>query len=302
MARIFEVVTPEQVAIRYELAGFGSRALAALIDTVLQGLIIAAIFTLLAIVQANGVVNFGIHSWAEMATSIVVGIFLLAWFIITWGYHIAFETLWSGETPGKRVMRLRVVRDTGHPVDFRAVVIRNLVRAVDSLPPLLIIPSYGFAFISVVLNPHYKRLGDMAAGTLVVRHGQDDVDDDDFTFGKTVVFRLLDPSVLSHLSRLTREEFRLAQRFLERRAQLPGALRAEFAKRLATPLMQKVAYQMPLGGVDYERWLDELDLAYRTRYLGSAAVSTKPAEEPTPAPVAAPRPVAPPEPDDERRW
>ena len=120
-------------------------------------------------------------------------------------------------------------------------------------------------------------------------------------FGETTVYRLLDASVLSLISRMTREEHRLLQHFLDKRHTLTPSLRAEFARRLALPLMEKFTYQIPAMGVDYERWIDELDLAYRTRSLGPspAPINLAPAT-PTPSVVAST--VVADEDDDVRRW
>jgi uncharacterized RDD family membrane protein YckC len=281
MTRIMEVVTPENVAIRYELAGFGSRALAALLDMCYQ---IAAYLGALALM----LLIFWLLSGAEelvtkgkvvgLSNAVVSAILIIAFFLISWGYYIAFETLWDGETPGKRWMKLRVVKDGGYPLDFRAAVIRNLVRTVD------MIPAYGLGFIAMLATPHYKRLGDLAAGTQVVRHGHDDAPKRLGFLGEAVVFRLLDATTISQLARLTREEYRTLKHFLERRTDLPPALRATFAERLATPLIEKFAYKPPDLGMDYERWLEELDLAYRTRALGVSNTASPMPEPPAPVP------------------
>ncbi len=304
MPRTFEVVTPEHVAIRYELAGFGSRAVAALIDTCLQ---LLAIFTVAGLVLALGwlhVIPY-IGDWSQ---SLLIGVALIVFFLIFWGYYILFESLWNGETPGKRRLGLRVIKDGGYPVDFRAVVIRNLLRPVDTLPSLGVLPSYGLAFLCTLFNPHGKRLGDLAAGTLVVRHGVEDEALPLPGIGETVVYRLLDANVLAQISRMDREEYRMARLFLDRRRELPAAQRGEFARRLAEPLIAKFNYTPPALGMDYERWLDELELAYRSRALGSlttaAAVATPTAAPPPPAPTVTPVPLPDEsdEPADGRKW
>ena len=184
MSRIVEVITPEQVTIRYELAGFGSRALAAIIDFSLSALLMLLAAVILIIAYA-GKFDFANLSFQQFSRSFFLGLLIMVIFIITWGYFIYFETIWNGTTPGKRIMGLRVIRDGGFPVDFRAVVIRNLLRAVDMLPSL-----YGIGFVCVIWHDQYKRLGDIAAGTIVVRHGLDDADMPEFSYGSTVVLRL----------------------------------------------------------------------------------------------------------------
>jgi len=297
MPRTFDVVTPEHVAIRYELAGFGSRAVAALIDASLQMLIYLVVAGILQTLIALNVMP----GFADWRTSVLLGVGIIAYFLIFWGYYLLFETLWNGETPGKRWMRLRVIKDGGYPVDFRAVLIRNLLRPADTLPTLLVLPSYGLAFITTLCNPHYKRLGDLAAGTMVVRHGQQEESLTLPGLGETKVYRLLDAGMLGQIARMDREEYRMVKLFLDRRRELPVAQRAEFARRLAEPLIAKFHYSVPELGMDYERWLDELELAYRSRALGVFSQATPAAPAAPPAP-AAERPEPPPAASDGRKW
>jgi uncharacterized RDD family membrane protein YckC len=298
MGRTYEIVTPEQVAIRYELAGFGSRAAAAMLDTLCILLLLTLQLATLSLLVWLKVVPT-VDTWKE---AILFALALIVLFGTFWTYYIAFETLWHGETPGKRWMGLRVIKDGGHPVDFRAAVTRNLLRAVDMLPGVPVLPSYVLALVVLVSNPDYKRLGDLAAGTLVVRHGQEKRTLKKRGFGDAVTYRLLDATLLTQLNRLTREEYRMVQRFVERRHALAQPLRGEFARRLALPLMEKFAYTPPALGLDYERWLEELHLAFRTRAISggifvATAVSAKASRFKTrpAAPSSAP-------PFDGRRW
>jgi hypothetical protein len=92
---------------------------------------------------------------------------VLIFFVVFWGYFMLFETLWSGQTPGKRAGRLRVIRRDGQPVGASEVLIRNLVRIVDFLPGF-----YGIGLVVMFIDKEARRLGDMAAGTIVVREGE----------------------------------------------------------------------------------------------------------------------------------
>lgn len=301
MSRVFEVVTPEQVAIRYELAGFGSRAIAAIVDSFFQLLILLVVGIIISLflrLNVGTVVPF----FAKINESVLIGLFLLMLFVITWGYYIAFETLWQGATPGKRMMGLRVMKDGGHPVDFRAVLIRNLIRIVDVLPGMVVfVPLYAVGFVAMVASNEYKRLGDMAAGTLVVLHGREDELREQIGFGEVEVLRLLDPSILGLLSRITREELRIVQLYLSRRNQLSPALRLAFAEKIATPLMHKIDYPIPEYGVDHERWLGELVLASRNRTFGPAASKPAPTSTSLPEPAMSTPPAGGDDVDD-RRW
>lgn len=150
------VATPELVAFSYEIAGLGSRFLAALLDTLL--LLIAFIVLgigafVLGTVTSNG--------------SVAILLFLLGFFLLAYGYYWVQEAAFNGQTLGKRAARLRVVGDRGEPITFTQAGIRNLIRFVDFLPAY-----YAVGIIALFINGRGKRLGDLAAGTLVVRERQ----------------------------------------------------------------------------------------------------------------------------------
>lgn len=147
------VSTPEMVSFDYQLAGIGSRILAQLIDFPIQ-LLLLLVAVLGGIAAGTLVGNSGL---AVLAT-IVAGL------LLAWGYPILSESVWSGQTLGKRVFGLRVVGDQGEPIRISQSFIRNLVRIIDFLPGL-----YGLGLTVLFLNGHGKRLGDLAAGTVVVR-------------------------------------------------------------------------------------------------------------------------------------
>lgn len=159
---ILSVETPESVAFAYRLAGLASRGFALIVDTVVIlafGVIeaIVAYLVFLAIRSSSPVA-------AEAATSWIVGALLIVVFATGWGYFVVGETLGNGRTWGKRWMGLRVVRDDGSRVRFGDSVIRNLLRIVDILPG-----NYAVGMVSILATRQHKRLGDMAAGTVVIR-------------------------------------------------------------------------------------------------------------------------------------
>ena len=163
MDDLYTIDTPENIEFAYDVAGIGSRFLAAIIDTLL--IIIAEVLVLFAagvLASATGVFEqFG------AAESVIAALAGLAAFIILWGYYIIFELVWSGQSPGKRAIGLRVVRDGGRPITFLASAIRNLIRLVDFLPAL-----YGVGVVAMFIDKRSRRLGDLAGGTLVVAAGK----------------------------------------------------------------------------------------------------------------------------------
>ena len=147
------ITTPEMVTFDYRLAGIGSRILAQLIDFPIQVLLLlVAIFGSFALgaLLRNG--------------NLAILVAVVSAFLLVWGYHIVSEAVWSGQTLGKKVFGLRVVGDQGEPLRVSQAFIRNLIRIIDFLPGF-----YGIGLVVLFLNGRGKRLGDMAAGTVVVR-------------------------------------------------------------------------------------------------------------------------------------
>ncbi len=154
-----DIDTPENVAFGYDIAGLGSRFLAALIDTVIITLLqVLALVAVLAVARSiRPLFDFDDLAW-------LVGGYVLLSFVLLWGYYILFEAIWAGSTPGKRALKLRVIRRDGTPIGLTEAVVRNLTRIVDFLPAY-----YGLGVITIFADRQSRRLGDMAAGTLVVR-------------------------------------------------------------------------------------------------------------------------------------
>ena len=151
------VETPEHVEFSYEVAGLGSRFMAGLVDALIQG--VGVIALLLLFWAGSGAESF--DTWVQSAMQ---GLLLLSLFLFVWGYHLYFEAFRGGQSPGKRLLRIRVVAEGGFPVTIPRAAVRNLLRVVDFLP----VP-YGAAGVVMFLDPRGRRIGDLAAGTVVVR-------------------------------------------------------------------------------------------------------------------------------------
>jgi uncharacterized RDD family membrane protein YckC len=147
--RTVDVRTPESIAFSYELAGLGSRFLALMVDQVIQIGTLIAIF-LGIILAASRVPNRHVVAAAsdKVAQSAAIALIVAVVFIVMFGYFIVFEALWNGQTPGKRLLGLRVVQDGGYPIDFGASLIRNLIRVGEQ-----IVGYYILAAISALISP-----------------------------------------------------------------------------------------------------------------------------------------------------
>ncbi|MCO5195768.1 MAG: RDD family protein [Anaerolineae bacterium] len=155
--RVLSIDTPENVVFGYELAGLGSRFLAAVVDSfIIVVLLLFLTITQLAIANAALANDISATAW-------VFAIFVLLDFITIWAYYIVFELVWNGQSPGKRLTKLRVMQAEGRPVTLTGSMLRNLVRFIDFLPIF-----YGVGVIAMFISKQSRRLGDFAGGTLVV--------------------------------------------------------------------------------------------------------------------------------------
>jgi uncharacterized RDD family membrane protein YckC len=233
----YTVLTPERVSLQYDIAGVGSRCAAALVDTIIQFISLSVVLIGLAAALAatQGPGDFGTRG----SGALLIGLFALAIFLVTSGYFMLFEIVWSGQTPGKRLVGLRVMRENGYPIRPIDAVIRNLVRIVDWLPGV-----YGVGVLTMLLNKRSKRLGDFASGTIVVREG-------------ARAPGALPASPVDGMPRysLSNSDATLVRDFLLRRTGMHPRARAEFAQRLATSLAQR--YGLPLEA-DFELFLERV--------------------------------------------
>ena len=147
------IETPENVRLTYHLAGPGSRAGAYLLDLVLRLFILGSLM-----------IFIGLTFPLMGISGLPIGIWLVGLFLVEWGYGCLFEGLWNGLTPGKRAFNLRVVKTEGYPIGFHEAILRNFLRVADVLPLL-----YGVGFITTLCNRRMQRIGDLVAGTMVVR-------------------------------------------------------------------------------------------------------------------------------------
>jgi len=255
LVQTVDIETPELVTFSYTIAGVGSRVAAAVIDYLLCLLLFIALLVGLAFLGANRLISFGGTSSEAWALAIVV----LGQFFILWGYYVLWEGLADGQTPGKRYMRLRVVSDGGYSVSFAGSAIRNLVRIVDMQPVF----TYGVGIGSILLTKQGKRLGDLAAGTLVVREQL--VREAGSGRREAVELRgtaTAQPvAAAARHARLKDDEFAVLERFIERRESLDAARRAVLATRLVERFSNAlIGYPAVAGGPNeqlFELYADE---------------------------------------------
>lgn len=225
-----EIVTPENVSFRYHVAGPFRRLPAFMIDVVLQAIVITISGRMIVFAM---LVLFGVSG-----AFLGVGFYLIFAFVISWFYGGLFETYWNGQTPGKRLTRIRVIATDGQPVSGLQAVLRNLLRAIDCQPLVL----YQFGLFSALMNNRFQRLGDLAAGTMVI------VEEREWFQG---ILRIDEPEVL-RLSQRIPPSFqaspslaRALAAYVQRRLAFPVARRVEVARHLAEPLARR--FGLPEG-------------------------------------------------------
>ena len=208
-----DINTPENVAFGYQVAGIGSRFLATLVDT-----LIIFFLQIVVMVAYSVIINILDADPSSSGSAWVAAIMGLVIFLFYWGYYVFFEMLWNGQTPGKRWTGLRVIRADGTPITLSESFIRNLTRLVDFLPA-----AYGVGIITMFIDKQSRRLGDLAAGTLVV-HDRAPITIQELSVKRTVNYGMQSLKPISiegfPVERLTNDDLGLIEDFLSRRDQL----------------------------------------------------------------------------------
>jgi uncharacterized RDD family membrane protein YckC len=238
-----EVETPERVAVSLELAGLGARAFAWLADA---SLILLLWITALLVYSLSGdfLRDFEALTWVGQLVA------LLSVFVTGWGWDVAWETFAGGRTPGKRLAGIRVVRADGGPPGLLDSLVRNVLRAVEL--PL----GYAPAILAVALGPRQQRLGDLVAGTLVVRQKRFDLSRYDLAAGGAAALQKF-PQLRARGAPLTAGEFERLAAYLLRRPELEPAARARVSAKLAAALAARAGLDAP-SATDAEPFLEAL--------------------------------------------
>ena len=260
---ILIIETPERVPLHFALASIGNRFLACAIDHALQVLtliVVAVAFTLLANFSSLGDQLSNAPKWVKAVLIVIV-------FLIVSGYFAFFEWIWNGQTPGKRWLKLRVIREDGRPVTFWEAAVRNLLRTFDMMPA----PFYSIGLISVFISLSDQRVGDMVAGTVVVREREAEVP----AFAAVFASRVSDPALrrsfkpvefVADVNLLTESEIHVVETFLRRRWDLADMARQWMAWRVSLPILYKLRPAYDLPTFTYEGFLEELLHRYRAHH------------------------------------
>lgn len=240
---VSKVETPEQVDIDLPLAGIGTRGLAYLLDLAFQTvpllvLAIAMYVLLPEDARPSELFDSDDRHGTRQLNHLALAFISVLVFVTNSGYFVIFELRWRGQSPGKRALGLRVMRDGGYAIDGRAALVRNLLRAVDILPT-----AYLLGMVTLFTGRQGKRVGDYAAGTIVISERRSRAN------------RSSEAQAPRPPGRLSTEERALVEQFLLRRASLGAEARARLARELATRISHRLG-QPPPG--DAEQFLERV--------------------------------------------
>jgi uncharacterized RDD family membrane protein YckC len=265
------IETPEQVDLRFPIAGVGSRFLAVLVDTLIRYgsvvllVILVALFADAAPVRKVTVAATGSPAAQKWAFAAIV----LFFFLLSWGYFSFFEAFWKGQTPGKKIFKIRVIKDSGRQITLFEALARNLLRVVVDAQLLYLV-----GVVSMLRNRQQKRLGDYVAGTIVVHERSEDqplLAHHSRTF-KAALFpqpaveewRRPDAVSLAAdaIARLDPQDLNMIETFLARALDLSMDRREDIGRKMAVRLAAKMRVAMP-EGIWPETFLQEI--AYQMR-------------------------------------
>lgn len=255
------VVTPEAVLLDFEIAGVGTRLLARLADTVVQIMVLAVLSPIF------GMVAVALGAFGDDAAQVLIIIaVVVGFFLLLFGYTAIMETF-GGQTLGKKMMNLRVVTLEGAPIRFGQAAIRSMMQVPDLWAP----PGGAVALISVLSTPRGQRLGDLAAGTFVVREVNPQVLGARYQFpipnGYDAYAAQLDVSMVSP------EQYRVIRGFLTRVTELRDDVRLSMAQRLAAPVSQRIGHAIP-AQVHPENFLACVANRYQQRHAPPPPATT----------------------------
>lgn len=265
------IETPERVPLAFALASIGNRFLAVAIDHFIQFLSIFMIAWFFLWVSNSNIGEAGpsADKMLEEMPKWTIAIMILVLFLIFSGFFIFFEWLWGGQTPGKRLMKLRVIRDDGRPITFWEATARNLLRVFDAAPGF-IVPIYSIGLIVIFLSKRDQRVGDLFAGTVVIRERTDEAPTFAETFSNSVsdaayhrVQKRID--LTADVGKITEKEIELVESFLRRRWDLTERQRLWMSWRIALPLMYKLKPNYDAENFTYEGFLEEILHRFHTR-------------------------------------
>jgi uncharacterized RDD family membrane protein YckC len=252
--RTITIRTPESIELEFVLAGIGSRAVALIVDYICLGIGILALSVLYSFVLIQ---LFSLESVLSIPTETiqlwVTAVFFVLLFAVYIGYFVLFETLWFGQSPGKRYTKIRVIREDGQPERIMQATLRSLLRPVDDILFL--------GFFCILLTPQEKRIGDWLAGTLVVQvdatpNGKVTIPARSQAIGQDLL-------ALVDMAKLSPDDFATIRDFLQRRATLSPKAKNQVSDQLARRYRDQIGLEQLPTEMTTDTFLEALYWAYQ---------------------------------------
>ena len=245
--------TPESVELEFTLAGIGNRSFALLIDYVIFGLTILLVWIISVFLAFQLVPNLIANGVIDRLAQWIWAIQSLTTFAIYVGYFVVWETLWQGQTPGKKWTKIRVIRDNGKPERLPQAILRALLRPIDDL--LFV----GVFFI--IFTPREKRLGDLVAGTIVVQEETSKSTKVDISSeAEDLAVQL---RIEAEIVNLLPEDFAIIRDFLQRRKNIMLQYQHQLSSKLAQQVKEIIILDNVPEGYSNSQFLEAIYLAYQ---------------------------------------
>ncbi len=243
--------TPESVELEFTLAGVGSRALALLIDYLLWMVILTVLLTVFGFLYYLVAKIDGAAKW-------IISIQLLIFFVVYVGYFIFFETLWQGQTPGKRYAKIRVIRDDGRNAGLQQAIMRSLLRTVDDV--------FSLGLILILFTKQEKRLGDLVAGTIVIQEAQNSNQEISIDPAAQELADVL--AKTGRLAALTPDNFAAVRRYLQRYPTLSKAAQLTVSENLHQEILSVTGLYPKTDNPNYHLFIQAVYLVCLQQYGG----------------------------------
>ncbi|MBN2534088.1 MAG: RDD family protein [Spirochaetales bacterium] len=230
-----EIETPEKIIFTYNISSTGTRIFAYTIDVIIQ---IVVVVLLILLVSSTGLFSFSLSSdgFSRELNGLLIAFAFLLYFFIQWGYFIVFEVIMEGQSPGKKIMKIRVIRTNGEPLDLPTIILRNLLRAVDAFPFYHLVGG----LVSIV-DSRSRRIGDIVSDTIVVKEMIFNLKEPNsftvfLTSGKEGAFSFFN-------KKLNEEDLYILRRFLNEKGHLSKEKQDEIALKLAQSIKKRLQIQ-----------------------------------------------------------
>ncbi|MBD1824872.1 RDD family protein [Cyanobacteria bacterium FACHB-DQ100] len=248
-----KIRTPESVELEFTLAGIGNRTIALVVDYLIWGAV------LIGVLIFWSVLSFQLQRYFPTVDNLelwLTAIAILISFAVYTGYFVFFETLWRGQTPGKRYSKIRVIRDDGQPVGAAQAILRALIRPIDD--------TFFIGMLLIILTKHEKRLGDLIAGTLVIQEERSIAAS---TFAVSTEAESLADQLLAtqNLNALLPDDFAVIREYLQRRSMLAPTARTDLSLKLARQARDLIGMQELPFQMTPDLFLEAVYLAYQKR-------------------------------------